>query len=486
MYNTNSFTPVQFKSGGSLSLSGQTVNYKTVCEDNLFYDETGKPIASLFSYSYFRTDIKNTYNRPVLFCFNGGPGSSSMMVHAGCFGAKRVKYPDCPESFTALPPYEVIDNPDCLLDVADLVLVDPVATGFGLLLNEDSDKRFFGIDEDAEALLMFIARWLSRYNRWNSPKYLVGESYGCTRAATSAGISCSGSSTRSHHIAFDGIVFIGNTVSVAKYFNRGVPVEPAIEAFPTMSAINWYHKSPTNQPLEQFVAEAAEFAATEYLIALYKGELLIGQEKNKIKEKIMYYTGVSDQYLEERDLRLDRLSFCSNLLKDEGKIVSIMDGRFTRPTYLPNSIEGTPGHNSDAALDRYSPFFLGALRGEIFEALGIRDFDRSFVPSCSLGTELVRGSRWNFETEQLVSGERLSIAMHSNPGMRLFFANGWLDLCTQTGIVYHTITHTHLPKERTFFKGYVSGHMTYIGEANVKALSEDIRRFISGQAPSNN
>lgn len=484
MYNMDQFQPVCFKSGGTLTLRGQTVTYETVCEDNVFYDETGKPLGSIFSYSYFRTGTPDPASRPVLFCFNGGPGASSMLVHAGCFGAKRVKYPDSPEAHPSLPPYEVIDNPDCLLDTADLVMVDPVSTGFGLLLDEDGEKCFYGIDEDAEALVMFISRWLSRYGRWNSPKYLVGESYGCTRAATAASVGCSGGPSRSHAIAFDGLVFIGNTVSVTKYFNKRPPVEPAVEALPTMAAINWYHRHPSDQPLEAFVAEAAGFAGEEYLTALFRGESLTGSARKAVKEKLTYYTGVSDAYLESRDLRLERASFCRELLRDQGKVVSIMDGRFTRPVFRPEYLEGTPGYYSDAASERYNPFMMGALRGEIFASLGIRDFDRSFVPSCSLGTELVRDSKWNFDTAHLVSGERLSSAMHCVPGMRIFFANGWFDLVTQTGIIWHTMTHTHLPGDRTFMKGYPSGHMAYIGEENVRDLSADIRRFITGQDPT--
>lgn len=483
MYNTEAFSPVCFHGGGSLRLRGQEITYKTICEDNVFYDETGKPLATIFSYSYFRTNVADAASRPVLFCFNGGPGASSVSVHAGCFGAKRVKYPDSPRAETALPPYEVIDNPDCLLDVADLVMVDPIGTGFGLLLDEEADKRFYGIDEDAEALLMFIRRWLSRYGRWASPKYLVGESYGCTRAATTAGIGLTGGPARSHNIAFDGVILLGNTVTVTKYFNRGAPVEPAVEALPTMAAIHWYHNHPTDQPLEEFVKEAAVFAAREYLPALFRGEVLAKAEREQLKKKLMAYTGVSEDYLEARDLRLERISFCRELLRGKNEVVSLMDGRFTRPAFHPLYREGTPGFQADATSERYAPFFQAALLGEMAQGLGIRDFDRSFAPSSDFGTELAPGSRWNFENAGLISGERLSFAMQSNRRMRTFFANGWYDLVTQTGIVWHTMTHTHLPSDRTFMKGYPSGHMIFIGEDNVRQLSEDIRRFVCGQAP---
>jgi carboxypeptidase C (cathepsin A) len=485
MYNTDSFNPACFRSNGELTLrSGEHITYETVCEDNLFYDETGKPIASIFSYAYFRTDVKNRQARPVLFCFNGGPGASSMAVHAGCFGAKRIKYPEHTEDYPTLPPYEVIDNPDCLLDVADLVMVDPIDTGFGLLLDQESGKRFYGIDEDAEALLMFISHWLSKHGRWGSPKYLVGESYGCTRAAVAAGIGVNDGLEHSYDMVFDGVCFIGNTVTVETYFNRHPPVDTSVLAFTTMASINWYHKHPTGQSLEEFANEAQDFASTDYLVALYKGESLVGEEREAIKKKIMYYTGVSSECLDHNDLRLERETFCKDLLKDEGKVVSILDGRFTRPRFQPEIHENTPGYDADGTNMRYYAFLHAALCGEIFDSLGIKNFDRSFVPFRKLGTWMVPNPLWDFEHEKLKSSERLSIAMHSNQKMRTFFANGWFDLVTQTGIVYHTVNHSHLPKDRTFFKGYPSGHLAYLGEHNVRAFSEDLRKFVMGQDPS--
>lgn len=483
MYNTDRFTPACFRSNGSLVLNGETIAYDTVCEDNVFYNEAGDPIATIFSFSYFRTNTDDR-QRPVVFCFNGGPGASSMTVHAGFFGAKRVKYPEDPEVMSAHPPYEVIDNPDCLLDVADVVLVDPIGTGFGLLLDEASGKRFYGIDEDAEALLMFIGRWLTRYNRWSSPKYMIGESYGCTRAATAAGIGCAGGPARTHGIIFDGLVMLGNTVTTAKYFNRGIPVEPAVQALPTMAAINWYHNRPTGQSLEGFVADATEFADGEYLLALYKGDTLGRKARESVKQKLIYYTGVSSEYLESRDLRLERVSFCKDILKAQNKVVSILDGRFTRPGFLPAYKEGSPGYDADATSIRFSPYYHAALCGEMFNSLGIQGFDRSYVPSTSFGTELVPGSIWNFENAQLVSGDRLTIAMNLCPGLRIFFANGWFDLCTQTSLIRHTTSHTHLPKDRVFFKGYYAGHMPYIGEDNSHTLAQDLRKFIRHQDPT--
>lgn len=484
MYTTAPFQPARFTSEGKIVLNQVEISYKTVCEDTVFYSETGKPLASIFSYSYFRTDVAHPEQRPVLFIFNGGPGASSMMVHGGCFGLKRVKYPDSCEDYPTLPPYEVIDNPDCLLDIADLVMVDPIGTGFGCLLDETEEKRFLGIDEDAEALVMFVNQWLARYHRFSSPKYLVGESYGCTRAATAAAIAFMGGKKRSYTFVFDGIICIGNTISVAKYFNMGPPVEKAVEALPTMAAIHWYHNHPSDQSVEDFVREAAEFAATEYLQALFLGEDLPQQERTRLVEKLRYYTGVSEKYLMDHDLQLERISFRSELLSARNEVISIVDGRFKRKAHAPFCLEGTPGYSMDATMQRYGPLFRGGLEA-LFRFLNI-EFDRPFVPSVSFGTELQKHPRWNFETAQFVSGQRLYQAMHGVPCMRTFFINGWYDLCTQNGIIWHTMSHCHLPKERTFFKGYPSGHMAYLGEENVKAVSRDIRVFLLGGDPTAN
>ena len=162
MLKTDIFTPSRFTGEGSITLRGVKVPYHTVSEDNVFYDDDGKPIASIFSYSYFRSDVEDLRSRPVLFGFNGGPGTSSMMVHAGFLGTKRVKYGEADDEGLPLPPYESCDNDQCLLDIADLVLIDPVGTGFGRLLDEAKKDRFYGIEPDAEAILTFIQAWLAR------------------------------------------------------------------------------------------------------------------------------------------------------------------------------------------------------------------------------------------------------------------------------------------------------------------------------------
>ena len=475
MYHTESFkadafVPARFESGGEIVLRGQRIPYRTVSEDNVFYNEEGKPIATVFSYAYLRSDVADTSGRPVVFGFNGGPGSSSKYVHAGFLGPRRLSY-GAPDRPTALPPYDVIENPDCLLDVADLVLVDPVGTGYGALLDPGCEKLFYGIEEDAEALLAFVEQWLTRHDRWLSPKYLLGESYGCTRAATAAGIAARSGKDRCYGVVFDGVIMIGNTVSTGQYYNKAVPAEPAVQGFPTYAAVNWYHNRPSNQTVEEFVAEARAFADTEYVLALYQGRRLTDAEREHIIERVCYYTGVSREYLLARDLRVEDGSFRSEVLKSSGRAVSRYDGRMTRPLYEPREVEDKIGWRDDATGDRYDGYFYGALTGAILPALGVK-LPREYVSSA------VVYQKWNLNAPAGSTGEQLRRAMHARPGMRTFFANGWFDLCTETGLLYYMLDHAHLPMDRVYFRGYPSGHMIYIGEENIRALSNDVRSFL--------
>ncbi|MDO4192154.1 MAG: hypothetical protein Q4D24_02540 [Erysipelotrichaceae bacterium] len=481
MYKTENFTPADFKpkrfeSDHTITLRGTEIPYHTVSEDNVFYNDDGKPIASIFSYSYFRSDVKDTEPRPVLFGFNGGPGSPSMYVHTGFMGPRRVVYTELNRS-SALGPYTVIDNPQCLLDIADLVLVDTVGTGYGVLLDPESGKEFYGIEEDAEAFLTFVESWLHRYNRWLSPKYLIGESYGCTRASVAAGIAATRGKDRSYGAAFDGLVLIGNTVTVGKYYNKEVPVESSVTGFPTFAAVNWYHNHPSDQSLEEFVKEAKAFADKDYLLALYEGENLEGEAREAILEKVSYYTGMSRDYLEARAMKIDDGTFRQEVIKDKNMSAARFDGRFTRPRYIPEKVEESVGIRDDASSDRYGTYFYAALTGAILPALNVK-LDRQYVRSVNVI------ETWNREAPKGTTAEQLRNAMMRIPGMRTFFANGYYDGATEIGIVYYTVSHAGLPKDRVFVKGYPSGHMIYFGEDNIEELCNDIRNFVEGSDPT--
>ncbi len=478
MYNTQSFTPENFKpsrfeSDGKIKIKGKDLSFHTVCEDNVFYDEAGKPIASIFSYSYFRTGIKDPEKRPVLFAFNGGPGSSSKYLNSGFLAPWRIKYTEPIDRESSLPPYPVIDNPDCILDSVDIVVVDMIGVGYGLLIDPAKKEEFFGIEQDAEALLQFIEKWCDRYGRFNSPKYLFGESYGCTRAATAAGIATSFGKNRNYGVRFDGIILMGNTVSPHKYYFDGLPFPYAVLALPTYAAVHWYHTKPEGKGLKEFYNEAREFADHDYLLALYKGEALQGKEREDIKKRITYYTGASDEYLERHDLQIDQDSFRKEAIKDRGLVVGRCDARFTRPAYVSPMAEDDPNQAlyDDAVMDKYAPIFYAVMNGTIAKRLGIK-LERSYTPSKNIYPQ------WKIECEGGTTGQRLSSAMNMTFGMRCFFVNGYYDMCTEGSPVHYVLNHCGLPKDRCIFKNYPSGHMVYIGEDNVRELSADIRKFI--------
>ena len=310
-----------------------------------------------------------------------------------------------------------------------------------------------------------------------SPKYISGESYGCTRAATAAGIASSRSHERSYALAFDGIVMIGNTVTTGKYFEREVPVEHAVVAFPSYAAINWYHNHPTEESLDDFVKRAKEFADTTYLLALYQGSSLSDQEREKVIAQIMAFTGVSRQYLTDRALRIDDETFRLEVAKDKGISVARFDGRITRPRYLPEAVENIAGIYDDASTDRYGAVFFGVTTGVSFPKLNIH-LDRPYVPSACMYDLFTKKDRWNREAPMGTTGEQLRSAMYRTHGMRVLFANGYYDTATHIGIIHYMLDHAGLPMDRISLKSYPSGHMIYIGEDNVKALSSDIREFI--------
>ncbi len=474
---TDVFEPLRFTSEGQITVNGKPVPYNTVCEDNVFYDDDGKAIASMFTYSYFRSDVEDLEKRPVLFCYNGGPGTSSMMVHTGFVGPIRLKYPkNIDDPATPLPPYESVENEYCLLDVADLVVVDPVGTGFGRILDESKKDLFLGIEPDATSFNTLIQKWLDRYGRWKSPKYMMGESYGCTRAATIAGMSTFGDLERAYGTAFDGLVLIGNTVTNGKHWKDDHAMYEGVLSFPTLAGVHWYHHHPSDQSVGDFVREAADYANDEYLRMLVKGESMTDEERERTIEKVMYYTGVSREYLEERGLMIEDVAYRSEVCKDEGKSVSRLDGRITRPLYELGTSNGTWAIPDDPSEGKYDSFFQSVLRGEIFKRLNIKT-DRSFLTSAPFW------KTWNNDIKQRNTAQCLADTMRRMPGMKLFFMNGWFDLCTETGLLWFTMKHSNFPKDRIYFKGYESGHMVYLGEENVKLVCNDIRAFITGKKP---
>lgn len=337
------------------TFGGQRVAYTATASDTFLKDEKGNPKARIFSVSYVKDAPEP--NRPVTFLFNGGPGSGSLWLHMGAFGPKRVAIPNDGRDDGA-PPYRLIDNPDSLLDVTDIVFIDPVGTGFSTALGDADPKEFWGVTKDAKSVAQFIRQWLSDNGRWNAPKFLGGESYGTTRTAAVAN-ELEGTY---NDVALNGLLLISTILDFGAQAEVPGNEMPYVLMVPSMAVTALYHGK--TQPAasgpgpDALAQEARAFATNEYLPALMKGSALVGEERAAIRAKLARYTGLSEQYLENADLRVTPGRFYKELLRDRGLVVGRLDARYTgkdydnagkSPTTIPASMASTaaiPPHST--------------------------------------------------------------------------------------------------------------------------------------------
>jgi carboxypeptidase C (cathepsin A) len=464
------FSPSRFEAEGEITLRGKKIRYRSICEDNIIYNSAGKPIGSVFSYTYLRTDVKDPQQRPVIFVFNGGPGCSCVWLHVGMFGPYRVKYDD-PVNPPAHPPFDIEVNPYCLLDDCDIVLLDPVGTGYGILLDPEAGSSFYSVRNDAEVTCDFIESWISRYGRWQSRKYLCGESYGTTRACAVAGIGSGNSEKRQYAMSFSGVILVGGNITV---FPKGDPTEQSVVALPTMAVTNLYHNKFCDETPEKVIEQAWDFAVNDYLPALFRGNSLKGRSRRAIKEKLSYYTRMSDKYLEEHFLRIDRRDFTWNVVADRGLETGFYDSRFTQPMHTVRTGQ-FDSVADEASMGKFSPSFIGAMNGPIKDKLGIT-FNRPHE-----GVSFDCTAAWTHGDTTRSTSEYLSAAMRRIREMQVMFVNGYYDVAGILGNVRYHVNQSGLAEERTFVNIYPSGHMAYLGDDSLSLLSEDVRRMVTGK-----
>jgi len=296
--------PAVFVTRHSGSFGGQRIEYTATAGETIVRAGDGQPTAAIFNVAYTRDGVAEPASRPVTFLYNGGPGSASLWLHMGAFGPRVVAFPDEPADDGA-PPYRVQDNPETILDVTDLVFVDPVGTGFSRPLGEKRAKDFFGIGEDARSIASFIATWVEENGRWNSPKYLVGESYGATRT---------GALTKQlldRHVGLSGVVLISGILDYQN--NRFTPgnVMSHVSFLPSYAATAWYHNRLPTRPddLEAFLEEVRDFARNEYATALIAGNRLEPAARRDVIARLHAYTGLSNEYLDGSDMRVPAWRF---------------------------------------------------------------------------------------------------------------------------------------------------------------------------------
>jgi len=453
----------------SMQVNGASLDYTARAGTIVMREEEGKAKASVFYVAYSKTGIEDTSTRPVTFSFNGGPGSSSVWLHLGAFGPKRVLMDK--EGHPLPPPCTLVENEHTLLELTDLVFIDPVTTGFSRPAPGEDPKQFHGVTEDLESVGDFIRLFVSRDNRWNSPKFLAGESYGTTRAA-----GLSGYLQDRHGLYLNGIILVSSVLDFQTLIFDPANDLPYFLYLPSYTATAWYHKklSPDLQKdLHQTLAEAEAFALDGYAMALLKGDRL-GSERMKIVETLARYTGLSEKYIEQSNLRIELHRFAKELLRDESRTVGRLDSRFK-------------GIDRDSVGERfeYDPSYAviqGAYTAAMNDYLG-----RELNYQSDLPYEILtdRVDPWNFGPAQnryLNVAETLRKSMTQNPHLRIFVASGYYDLATPYMATRYTFDHMALDPElarNVTMRDYEAGHMMYIREASLVRMKKDLAEFIN-------
>jgi carboxypeptidase C (cathepsin A) len=455
-----------------------SVQYVATAGETVVPAPGGAPGAGLFTFSFVRAGAGDPSKRPVLFVFNGGPGSASIWQQLGAFGPRRLVFKDAAEP-RALPPYDLQDNPDCPLDVADIVFIDPAGVGFSRLMPGARPEDFYGVDQDARATIDFITDWLTRNGRWNSPKFMIGESYGTVRAAVVARQAMGGPTAPSRRLvglSFNGVVLLGQALDSASDAERVY-----VDLLPSMAATAWYHgRIDRSRPLDQVVAEARAFAGDAYLKALWAGDRLSEADRQAVAERLAVLTGLPKGLILDHDLRISAAVFEQALLKDKGLTLGAYDARDTLPA-LPG--QGDPV-GDDPAMGEYSAAFVAAFSDYLTQFLGVR-MDRPYVP---IAFGEVNG-RWDYgegpgRQAHANYALDLAVALRRNPQTKLFVGAGDYDLVTPMGAAEYVVAHAGIPRGQVVLHDYASGHMVYMGDANAHQLARDLRAFIaSASAP---
>jgi carboxypeptidase C (cathepsin A) len=453
------------KTQHEVKIGGEMVSYEAVAGNLLLKGDDCSPKASLFFISYTRTGPDVPKNRPVTFCFNGGPGSSSIWLHLGLCGPKRVDFNDEGQS---LPPYHLVDNESSLLDTTDLVFIDPVSTGYSKAIPKTEEKSFHGVNQDIECFSDFIRQYLTQFNRWDCPKFLMGESYGTTRAAGLANYLHD-----NEFIYVNGVLLISTVLNFQSIdFNDGNDL-PYLLFLPSYTAAAWQHQklSPELQAsLPDTLKKSVDFVQNEYLPALFKGDLLKDEEKDKVIAKLSLFTGLSKEYLDKSKLRVDSLSFNKELLRNDGLILGRFDSSITGldKNRVAQKIEYDPSMESCA----------GAFTASFNHYLQ-NDLKWEPVTNYKILTNVFP---WDYgcSNEYLNVSNNLRDVLTKNPMAEVFVASGYFDLATPFFATEYTFNHLKIDpslKSHVTIKNYEGGHMMYLNPKTLIELKKDLVEF---------
>lgn len=493
-----SFQPEEVLSDGSVTVSGRRVEYKaaagTIIVHPKDWDDAAQPEkkgnaddkkkesveASMFYVAYFKKGVP-AGERPVTFLFNGGPGSSTVWLHMGAFGPKRVVTAD--DSYTPAAPYRLVDNAYSLLDVSDVVFIDAPGAGFSRVAGEDKEKGFYGIDPDAHAFGEFIKSFLTRYSRWNSPKYIFGESYGTPRSAVLAN-----NLETVDSININGVIMLSAALNFDleadwPQYNSGIDA-PYIVSLPTYAATAWYHNrlpGGRSGALEPFLAEVERFAWTDYAAALQRGDQLSPERREAMAQQLARYTGLSVAYILKSDLRINVGQFTRNLEDDAGLTVGRIDTRFEGPSTDLLSREADYDPQQAAVASAYVSAFNDYVRTRLHYGNG-RAFKLS-APEVDAAWSYIHqppGAATPLAGAGNVMPD-LASAMKYNPRLKVLVLGGYFDLATPYAEGLFEMHHLGLPpalRDNIEYHYYQSGHMIYLHEASLKAMHDDVAAFI--------
>lgn len=436
--------------------------------------EGEKPKASIFFIAYTKDGVEDPASRPLTFSFNGGPGSSSVWLHLGVLGPRRVLLDN--DGFSLRPPYKLVDNEASLLDVTDLVFIDPVSTGFSRAVPGERAKEFHGFSKDIESVGDFIRLYTSRYHRWLSPKFLVGESYGTTRAA-----GLSGYLQERHGLWLNGIMLVSSILDFQTAdFNPGNDL-PYLLFLPTYTATAWYHQRlPADLqalPLADVLAQVEAFVMGAYALALLQGTALPAEQRTAIAGKLARFTGLSQDYVERSDLRIEIFRFVKELLRQQRRTVGRLDSRYTGidRDAAGEHFEFDPSYA--AIQGAYTACFNDYVRGDLqFES--------------DLPYEILKGlyQTWSykeFENQYVNVAETLRKAISMNPHLRVHVANGYYDLATPYFATAYTFNHLSLDPsllDNVGMSFYEAGHMMYVHRPSLRKLKAELAGFIAAAA----
>lgn len=451
-----------------IDVNGEILRYTVTTGRMPLRDEKGEIEAQVFFMAYTRDDAGPTANRPLLFSFNGGPGSASVWLHLGALGPQRVRM--CADGAMPPPPFRLEENPQTWLDQADIVFIDPVGTGYSRPAKPELGKKFWGVKGDIASVGEFIRSYLTRYTRWSSPLFLVGESYGTTRAAGLAGYLID------QGIAFSGILLVSSILQFqTARFDRGNDL-PYVLFLPTYTATAWYHGrlgAELQTDLHATLAEVEAWAIGEYASALAKGDALTEEERQQVVAKLARYTGLSELYVDQSDLRIEIFRFCKELLRHERRTVGRLDTRFKGI----DASGATDSPEFDPSMAAIRPPYTATFNDYVRTKLGYE----TDLPYHILGGGIKSPWEWDSSNSYAETADALRAAMTRNPHMKLFVASGYYDLATPYFATEYTLGHLGLdPSLRSNITTaeYEAGHMMYIDVRELAKLKADVTAFL--------